>query len=158
NLLFDYVVNNDALIINLLEPKQVVDKTIITFKVKDVRDQNGNSLASPITWTAYIDQNQLKWSDNELNLSKELYSPLKFESVIINSGGNVQNFRLTKLPAWLTATPSAGTVGPKSNQKIIFTVNEGLNVGTYNEIINMVNDNDEAEALTLNLTVNGKSP
>lgn len=159
NLKFDYVVNNDALIINMQEePRNRIDKTIITFKVKDVRDENNNELVSPITWSAYIDQNQLKWSDNQLNLSKDLYSPMEFTSDVINRGGSVQHFRLDNLPPWLIASPISGTVNPESSQKIVFTVNEGLNVGSYNEVVNMVNDNNESEALTLNMLVRGKSP
>lgn len=158
NFQFDYVVNNDELIIDLLEPRQAIDKTIVTFKVKRVRDMNGNAIVSPVTWTAYIDRNQLKWSDDGLNLTKELNKPLEFESDIVNSGGSIQHFRLDNLPAWLTATPSSGVVNPASRQKVTFTVNEGLNAGTYDEIIYMYNDNDEAEALTLNLKVRGKEP
>ncbi len=46
NLNFDFVVNNDALIINMLEPRQAIDKTIVTFQAKNVQDVNGNSLVS----------------------------------------------------------------------------------------------------------------
>jgi hypothetical protein len=158
NLQFDYVVNNDALIINMLEPKQAIDKTIVTFQVDGVRDKNGNSIVSPVTWSAYIDQNQLKWSDDELNLTKDLYAPLQFESYVVNNGGSIENFRLDNIPAWLTAEPSSGKVDPEGKQKITFTVNQGLNVGTYDEIVYMRNDNDEAEALTLNLKVKGQTP
>lgn len=158
NLQFDYVVNNDALIINLLEPKQAIDKTIVTFKVDRVYDLNGNKIVSPVTWTAYINRNQLKWADNELNLAKDVYAPLQFESYLVNSGGSVQRYRLDNLPSWLTASPSSGTIDPLGRQKITFTVNEGLNIGAYDELVFMRNDNNEAEALKINLKVNGKQP
>ena len=158
NLNFDFVVNNDALIINMLEPRQAIDKTIVTFQAKNVQDVNGNSLVSPITWTAYIDQNPLKWSDDELNLSRDVYKPLQFESYIINSGGSIQHFVIDNLPRWLTADITDGTVDPSGKQKITFTVNEGLNVGSYDEVIYMRNDNGESQALTINVKVNGKTP
>ena len=158
NLKFDFVVNNDALIINVQEPKQSIDKTIITFQSKNVRDLNGNKVLSPVTWTAYIDQNQLKWSDDEINLTKEVNTPLKFESHLVNSGGSSQHFTLSNLPLWLKADPSNGTVDPNGNLKIEFTVNEGLNIGSYEEIIFMRNDNNETEALKLTLQVKGKKP
>lgn len=158
NLQFSYVVNDDALIINMLEPKQAIDKTIVTFQVDGVRDKNGNTIVSPVTWSAYIDQNLLKWSDDELNLTKDLYAPMQFESYVVNNGGNIENFRLDNIPAWLTASPSSGKIDPKGKQKITFTVNKGLNVGAYDEIVYMRNDNDEVEALTLNLKVKGKEP
>jgi len=158
NLKYDFVVNNDALIINVQEPKQSIDKTIITFQSKNVRDLNGNKVLSPVTWTAYIDQNQLKWSDDEINLVKDVNTPLKFESHLVNSGGSAQQFALSNLPSWLKANPSNGTVDPKGNLKIEFTVNEGLNIGSYEEIIFMRNDNNETEALKLTLQVKGKKP
>ena len=52
--------NNDALIINLNETWDRVEKSIVTFTVDGVRDMNGNEILSPITWSAYIDRNQLK--------------------------------------------------------------------------------------------------
>src|SRR3546814_17862633 len=69
NLQFDFVVNDDALIITLLEPRQAVDKTIVTFRVKAVRDMKGNALPSPVTWTAYININPLSWRDPAFPLS-----------------------------------------------------------------------------------------
>ncbi|MDB5279232.1 MAG: Pentaxin family [Ferruginibacter sp.] len=158
NLNFDFVVNNDALIINMQEPKQSIDKTVITFQSKNVRDMNGNKILSPVTWTAYIDQNQLKWSDKEINLVKEVNAPLSFESHLVNSGGSSQHFTLSNLPSWLKADPLTGTVDPKGNLTIDFTVNDGLNIGSYEEIIFMRNDNNETEALKLTLQVNGKKP
>lgn len=158
NLNFSFVVNNDELIINLLEPRQAVDKTIVTFRVKDVKDMHGNPLLSPITWTAYIDRNPLNWSDDEINLDKDLYASLQFTSYVINTGGNNENFTLDNLPAWLTADVTSGTVPPEGKQKITFTVNEGLNVGTYNEIAYMTNDNGETQALPINIKVKGQVP
>ncbi|WP_243699169.1 LamG-like jellyroll fold domain-containing protein [Anseongella ginsenosidimutans] len=158
NLQFDFVVNNDALIINLLEPRQAVDKTIVTFQVKDVRDLNGNSLKSPVTWSAYINRNQLSWSDPEFILSQELYAPLEFESYVINSGGSVEHFSLDNLPSWLEASPAAGTVAPQGRARVIFKVREGLNIGSYDQIVYMRNDNDESAALPITLTVKGEEP
>ena len=158
NLKFDFVVNNDALIITMQEPKQSIDKTIITFQTKNVRDLNGNKILSPVTWTAYIDQNQLKWSDKEINLVKDVNTPLTFDSHLVNSGGSAEHFTLSNLPSWLKADPTDGTVDPKGNLKIGFTVNQGLNIGSYEEIIFMRNDNNETEALKLTLQVKGKKP
>jgi hypothetical protein len=158
NLLFDFVVNNDALIINLQEPKADIQKSVITFKAERIRDLNGNEMISPVTWTAYIDQNLVKWSDKEINLVKMLGDPLTFSSYIVNNGGNSQHFTISNLPSWLTAAPSSGSVDPNSNQKIVFTVDSGLNIGSYEELITMHNDNNETEVLKLTLKVKGKQP
>ncbi|GHT64641.1 hypothetical protein AGMMS50239_22700 [Bacteroidia bacterium] len=158
NLEFDWVTNSDALIINLLEPEYKVAKTIVTFTVTDVRDVNGNSIASPITWSAYIDKNQLKWNEDRLNLAKKVYEPLEFTLRAVNSGGSIQHYTIHNAPAWLDVTPSSGIVNPSSYSEIQFTVNEGLNIGSYNEVIYLTNEANVSEALTLNLTVTGEKP
>jgi hypothetical protein len=158
DLEFDFVVNNDALIINLKEQEYRVAKTIVSFTVDDVRDKNGNSIASPITWSAYIDRNQLKWSDDRLNLTKKVYDGLEFTARVVNSGGSMQHYTIGNIPAWLDVTPSEGTVKPSSYEEITFSVNEGLNVGAYNEVIYLTNEDNVSEALTLNLTVAGEKP
>jgi hypothetical protein len=158
NLRFDFVANNDAVIINLLEPKQSIEKSVITFKAEDVRDVNGNLMVSPVTWTAYIDQNLVKWGDKEINLEKVFDEPLDFSSYLVNNGGNSQHYTLSNLPSWLTASPSSGSVDPNSSQKIQFKVNEWLNIGSYEEMIFMHNDNNETEALKVTLKVKGKQP
>ncbi|MBQ2591031.1 MAG: LamG domain-containing protein, partial [Paludibacteraceae bacterium] len=158
NLDFDFVVNNDALIINLKEDEASIAKTIVTFSVYDVRDLNGNSIASPITWSAYIDRNQLKWSETGLTLSKPVYDEMTFVVKAVNKGGAVQNFTIENLPSWLTAKPAVGTIAPASSQDIVFTVDAGLNVGTYSEVVNIVNNDGVPEALDITLTVLGEQP
>ena len=158
DLEFDFVVNDDALIINLLEPEYKIAKTIVTFTVTDVRDVNGNSIASPITWSAYIDRNQLKWSEEILNLTKPIYEELEFTVRAVNNGGSIQKYTINNMPSWLDITPSNGTLNPSSYEEITFVVNEGLNVGTYNEVVYLTNEDDVSEALTLNLVVMGEKP
>jgi hypothetical protein len=158
NLAFDYVVNNDAVIINLMEQKSYIDKTIVTLNVKGAQDKNGNTMASPVVWTAYINQNPIKWSDDVLNLSKDVNAPMQFESYVINSGGNVENFTIDNLPRWLTADITSGSLNPQGQLKITFTVNERTNIGAYNEIINLHNNENETDRLSVNLTVKGKQP
>ena len=45
-LMFNYVVNNDALIITLDEPSESIEKTIVTFVADGILDQNGNEIIS----------------------------------------------------------------------------------------------------------------
>ncbi|MDR1342524.1 MAG: T9SS type A sorting domain-containing protein [Prevotellaceae bacterium] len=158
DLEFDFVVNNDALIINLKEQEYKVSKTIVTFTVDDVRDKNGNAIASPITWSAYIDRNQLKWSEDRLNLTKKAYDGLEFTVRAINSGGLVQRYTIGNIPAWLEVAPSEGTLNPSSYEEIRFSVNEGLNIGAYSEVVYLTGEDRVSEALTLNLTVTGEQP
>lgn len=158
NLLYNFVVNDDALIISLKEQADKIEKSIVTFTVQDVRDINGNKLISPIIWSAYIDRNQLKWNTTEFNLEKQVYQPLEFSNQITNKGGAMAHYTLQGMPSWLTVTPSDGVINPASSAKITFTVDEGLNIGSHNEIIYMRNDDNVVEALPVNIRVLGENP
>lgn len=158
DLEFDFVVNNDALIINLRETWEKVEKTIVTFTADGIRDMNGNENISPITWSAYIDRNQLKWSETEINLSKLVNDPLQFKVKAQNEGGSVQRFVIENNPSWMDIYPSSGTINPSSSVDITFEIHEGLNIGTYNEVIYLTNDNNVSEALEVNITVMGIEP
>ncbi|MCQ2194653.1 MAG: T9SS type A sorting domain-containing protein [Paludibacteraceae bacterium] len=158
SLLFDYVVNNDAIIINLKEDDYRIENTTITFTLDDIRDVNGNSILSPITWSAYISRNQLKWQENSVEIEHELYSESEFEVAIVNNGGTIQNYTLDNLPSWMTATPDNGSLAPISTDKIKFTIDPSLNVGTYEEIVYLTNDNNISEPLNIKVSVKGDVP
>lgn len=158
DLLYDFVVNDDALIINLNEPYDRIEKQIVTFTVEGVRDLNGNEIISPITWSAYIDRNQLKWDETSLDFVKPYGEELSFTVKAVNHGGSVQHFSMENAPSWLSVSPSSGTINPSSEIDVRFTVSAGLNVGTYDEVVYMRNDNNVAEALGITIKVEGEKP
>lgn len=157
-ILHTFVVNKDALIITLTEPEERIEKTIVNFAVKRVRDVNGNESDGTIRWSAYIDRNQLKWSETEIVKEKKQYEPLEFVVTLNNTGGSVKNYTLDNLPAWLSATPMSGRLSPKGSQKVTFVVDEGINVGSYDEVIYARGENNVAEPLSLELKVNAEKP
>lgn len=155
---FDFVVNKDALIINLLQNKADIEKTIITFTVDNVQDMNGNTIASPITWTAYVNRNQIKWEYPKLDLVKAESEAIAFTVKIINTGGTAERFSIENLPAWLSASVSSGTIDPDAFVAVTFSVNPAINIGTYDQVIYLRNSDNVVEALNLNLKVKGETP
>lgn len=157
-LLYDFVVNNDALIINLKEPYERIEKTIVKFTVDGVRDKNGNEILSPITWSAYIDRNQLKWSDNALTVVKKLNEEKTLNVKALNKGGSIEHFTVENLPSWLEAEPASGTIDPTASEDIVLTIDPSLNIGTYDETLYLRGDNNVVEALQLTVKVEGEKP
>ncbi|MFT4537249.1 MAG: hypothetical protein ACI9P5_004630, partial [Saprospiraceae bacterium] len=131
NLAFSWVVNDDKLIINIDEPADIIEKTVIEFTVDRIEDLNENRLASPVTWTAYIKKNTVIWDQSVINLEKLLYEELTFDVNILNVGGVEQNYTISNLPNWLTASSIGGTLPPDSEETITFTVNPETNIGNY---------------------------
>ena len=157
-LLYDFVVNNDALIINLKEPYERIEKTIVKFTVDGVRDKNGNEILSPITWSAFIDRNQLKWSDNALTIVKKLNEEKTIKVKALNNGGSIEHFTVENLPSWLEAEPASGTIDPTASADIVLTIDPSLNIGTYDETLYLRGDNNVVEALQLTVKVEGEKP
>lgn len=157
-LLYDFVVNNDALIINLKEPYERIEKTIVKFTVDGVRDKNGNEILSPITWSAYIDRNQLKWSDRALTVVKKLNEEKTLKVKALNKGGSIEHFTVENLPSWLEAEPASGTIDPTASADILLTIDPSLNIGTYDETLYLRGDNNVVEALQFTVKVEGEKP
>jgi len=156
---FDYSTSGDQILITLddNDPARVENVTL-DITVMNIVDQNGNTMESPATWAAYVDRNQVIWSERTLEFRKQLGAPLTFEATILNEGGQEQDFNLHDLPLWLNANPSSGTIGPNSQLKVTFEVNSGLNIGNYNELIYMKADYGFDEILPLNLNVYEEAP
>lgn len=158
DLSFSYVVNNDALIITLDEPAELIEKTIVTLVANGILDKNGNEILSPIMWSAYINRNQLKWSQNEWTDTKKVYDEYEFTIDVVNNGGSIINYEINNVPSWITLSKQQGQINPLSVNHITFTVSKDLNVGTYNEVIYLTNEDNVNEPLYINLTVVGEQP
>jgi hypothetical protein len=155
---FDYVANSDQIIITPTEPLSLIEDCILEITVKYVQDKNGNQMASPATWTAYINKNQMRWQDDYFEFEKEVSEGLSFETMIENTSGVVQSFNLTNIPAWLTVNPVSGIISPNDDTKVTFTVAEGMNIGNYNEDIFLESTSGYNERLTLDMRVFKQAP
>ena len=155
---FHDVSNGDQISINLTESLSRIENTSIDFTLQKVRDLSGNLIESPITWTTYIDKNQLIWDNEFIEMEKLLSESLSFTTHIINQGGTVENFQISNLPPWLNAYPSEGLLDPNSFTQIEFVVNEDLFIGDYKEDILLVGNNDYAERMEFNLNVEMEQP
>lgn len=150
---FNYSVNGDKIILTPNEDNDRIENVELSIGVKNIKDLNGNGLDAPITWTAFVDRNDVVWLDDELNLEKELNAAYAFEVEITNQGGQLRDFVISNLPAWLTASPSSGTLEPTRSRTIRFEVDEGLNIGEYDEFVHLTTDFGFDERLSLNLNV-----
>ena len=155
---FHDVSNGDQIAINLTESLSRIENTSIDFTLQKVRDLSGNLIESPISWSTYIDKNQLIWDNEFIEMEKLLSESLSFTTHIINQGGTVENFQISNLPPWLNAYPSEGLLDPNSFTQIEFVVNEDLFIGDYKEDILLVGNNNYAERMEFNLNVEMVQP
>lgn len=158
NVAYEWVTNNDKIILNIKEPANLVEKTVLEFTTEDVEDLNENLLSSPVTWTAFVKKNTMIWNSDNLSFEKKLYDPLTFNVEIKNIGGTAQNYEVSNLPVWLKVDQSNGTLGPDSKLTLKFTVNEAVNIGDFEESIYLSSDFGFKEKLDISLKVFKEAP
>ncbi len=156
---FDYSTNGNQIIITLDEDNPAtVENCILDISVRNLIDKNGNVMQSPETWSVYVDRNQVVWESRRMDFVKLVNEELEFTTKVVNQGGENQNFSITNLPAWLTAAPQTGELEPDSEEIITFTVNPGLNIGTYSEPVYLTSDFGFNETFILNMDVSQPLP
>ena len=158
NLNYSFVANDNELYMNIKEPDYMVEKTNIYVTVKEVTDLQGNTMASPVTMNLYVYRNPLRWDVKRIEQNINYGNDAIFEATIKNLSAVKQNFKLTDLPIWVTASQTQGVLDALDEQKITFTVSDYINIGTYNEQIALVGDNTMSEPLPITLRVRGDEP
>jgi hypothetical protein len=150
---FTYSLNQDKIILTPTTLASLIENVTLDITVKDVYDLNGNKMQSPKTWIAYVDKNQVKWQDQDFNFTKKKGEALTFSSNIVNSGGAIKQFNIQNLPSWLSANPSSGTISPNSFKTIEFTIDPNVNIGTYENEVQLLTDFGFPDGLLIKLKV-----
>jgi hypothetical protein len=143
---------------NIKQPDFMVEKTNIYVTVKEVTDLQGNTMESPITMNLFVYRNPLRWDVKHIEKDVNYGEGVTFEATVKNLSGVKQNFRLEDLPLWINASQTEGVLDALDEQKITFSVNDFINIGTYNEQIALLGDNKMSESLPITLRVRGDVP
>ena len=158
NLKYTFVANERSISIKLTDQPEVLEGATVDFTVRYATDKNYN-MQSDIHWTAYVKQNQMVWKgDTEVNLEKMAGEAATFEATIVNESGASENWTLSGLPKWLTASATSGTLKATMSKTLTFTVDESLATGKYEQTVYLTGKNNISEPLTLNLKVKSKTP
>ena len=158
NLNYSFATNNNELLIDITEPDFMVEKTNVYVTIKDIPDLQGNLMASPLTMDLYVYRNPLRWDVKRIEERFPYRKGCTFEATVKNLSGIRQNFRIEDLPVWITASETQGVIGPLDEKTVQFTVSDFINVGTYNEQISLVGDNNMSESLPITLRVRDAEP
>ena len=158
NLNYSYVVKDNELLIDLEEPDFMIEKTNVYITVKEIPDMQGNLMASPATKDIYVYRNPLRWGDKKITGQIEYGQGFTFDVNVKNLSGQTQNYDITDLPIWMTASQTSGTIDALGEQTITFEVSPYINIGTYNELISLNGGNNMSEPLPITLTVRGAQP
>lgn len=157
NVEISYVASERKLLINIEEDPYKIEGCTLIFSVSEIRDANGNMM-SPVTWSAYVRQNQLNWEEHNVNIRKPMNEEKKFSVDIYNASGVTEYWHLQNLPSWLEADVESGELVPLAEKTINFTVSASAAIGRYESVVYLSGNNGILEPLIVNLICEGDAP
>ena len=157
NLQYTFTASEREIFLNLTDAASRLEGTTVYFTLSNVRDLHEN-ISVPIIWSAYIRQNPLVWDVESQTLTAEAGESTTFEATFTNNGGASQDWSLSGLPTWLTASQTQGTLEPMKTQTITFTTSSATPIGSYDETIYLVGNSAIDEPLEVNFKVTGNNP
>ena len=152
------VINDDEVVITPNIEAAKIENQILDISIKRVKDMNFNEMASTLTWTAFVDKNQVVWDVQELNITKFVEEETVVTVNVRNNGGLNENYEITNIPTWMSVNPSSGSLTPLEVEEIEITINPELNIGAYQQDLNVVASMGYNERLALNINVNAHTP
>jgi hypothetical protein len=117
-------------------------------------------MPSPVTWTAFVDRNSLKWSSKQLNIQVDDetdYNP-EAEIRIVNQSGKHHTYSIESLPSWLTVDAEYGSIDPMEEITVTFTCDHQIPVGEYSDLIYLTDENGLSEPLKVDFIIEAICP
>jgi hypothetical protein len=160
NLLFSYVGRDNLVLVNIDEQDARINKQNVYVTLYDIPDKNGNFMKSPATECFYVNRNPLTWMSlgKHRNVTVQQGKSLTLSGVILNSGGKAHTYTIENIPRWITADKTSDIVQPQGEDEVTFTISPNLEVGTYDQMIYLTDEDGMTDAYYLELTVEGKAP
>ncbi|WP_163411213.1 T9SS type A sorting domain-containing protein [Flavobacterium ajazii] len=135
---------------------------ILDITVHRMFDSANNMQESPVTWTAYVNRNEVSWfaeGYNEIvDLTKNSGETKTFEITLVNKGGKQQPYTISNVPGWLSLSKTTGSIDPNSKTIIKAVVNEDVAVGEYLENLYLQTDFGYDQKLQVKLRVLAPEP
>ena len=160
---FGWAFNTDELLINLKMQDYEINKQTVYVTVRDVEDLHGNPMQSPVTWSAFVDRNTLKWEKRDVYYSidyeeQDILSPFTFRLAISNISGRTHQFTIDNAPDWLNVRTASGTLTALEEKPVELRLVSLLAPGEYTETLYLTDENGLAEPLNIHLTVVANPP
>ena len=160
NLNFSYVGRDNQLLVNIDEQDARINKQNVYVTLYDIPDKNGNFMKSPATECFFVNRNPLTWMTlgKHRAVTVQQGQSLTLIGMILNNGGKAHTYTIENVPRWITVDKTSDIVQPQGEDEIDFTISPNLEVGTYDQMIYLTDENGMSDAYYLELTVEGKTP
>ena len=157
NVPFSFTASDTKIVIELSAKPEQIEGCTLHLTVENVRDANGN-YSVPATWSAFVRRRTLEWADEKVTATQQVRNSTSVTTAIRNRSGAAQMWEITNIPAWLTVTPSGGTLNPLEQVSLTFTTDAATAIGRHEQTL-YLNTADNIELpLPVSLTVTGDVP
>jgi hypothetical protein len=146
------------LLVNVNEAASKLNHRNIYVTIRDIEDKRGNAMASPQTACYYVTNSSLEWMLNRTDQIIKYGSEEELTLPFYNNSGRNHTYQIENCPKWLTLDKYTDVLAPQAVDYVTAKVSKDLNIGTYNEIIYLTDEDGLSEPFYLNLTVEGETP
>lgn len=158
NLNFNFVGKDNQLYVGINESNARLNRRNIYVTLRDVEDRNGNAMVSPQTASYYVTNSSLQWMSNRYTQPVTYgYGETIYLTVANNSAAS-HMYTIENCPSWLKLDKYTDRIAPQDWVSIQGTVDPDLNVGTYDEILYLIDEEGVSEPLYLTVTVEANVP
>jgi len=160
-LSFNFITKENELLINLNEAPKDIERTTVNLTVMGVEDKNGNEMEQPVTWSAFINRNMVRWETQKKVITIDASETVNttFEMTITNKGGANRSYTIEGLPSWMSVDEGLeGDLEPTESTTLTLNISKDINIGKYDHVIYLVNDEGLADPLTLTIVKKGPEP
>lgn len=156
------VASERKVVINLSQAEvnaRDIEGTTLNITLAEIHDLHGN-MSNPIKWTAYVQQNTLKWTKDSVNINKKYGEDYTFDVDIENLSGQIEYYTVANMPDWLSLVGSGSSddVQPLKTKTLRFAVNPLVPVTDYDVTIGLQGNNEILEPLRIVMKVRGETP
>ena len=158
NLKYAFIGRGNQVMVELDETAAKLNHRNIYVTLRDVEDKYGNTLASPQTACYLVTASSLEWLVNRLDATIKYGSGEGTELPFYNNSATNHTYTIENCPKWLTLNKYNDVLAPQALDYVYATVSKDLNIGTYNEILYLTDEDGITEPFYLNLTIEGDQP
>ena len=115
-------------------------------------------MSSPQTECFYVNRNPMTWVSKSINETMLEGQEYKLNLHIQNEGGAAHTYTIENLPRWMTVNKTTDIVEAQGTDIVTVTISKDINVGTYDHIIYLTDEDGLLEPLAIELTVEGEEP
>ncbi|MCW5909360.1 MAG: T9SS type A sorting domain-containing protein [Chitinophagales bacterium] len=132
-----YTCSGSQIVITTNPPSLIdsLQNVSVTARVKNIYNQNGNILQTPVVWSFVVNRSKQYWNPSSLSISLNQSGTQNVTAALKNDGISPAAFTLVKVPAWMNTTTTNGNVPAGNFNNINFTVSANLNAGVYNDTV-----------------------